>query len=58
MDHLLSAFHALDREDRLDTINIPVSFYFGDRDWMWTNAGEKIVEKNPYKGTHSHVFMI
>ena len=57
-NHLLQAFHPLDRDDRLNTIPIPVSFYFGDRDWMLTDAGHKIVEKNPYKGLHSNVFII
>lgn len=57
-NHLMWAHHSLDKDDRLGGIPIPVSFYFGDRDWMWTEAGDLIVSKNPYKGTHSHVFVI
>jgi pimeloyl-ACP methyl ester carboxylesterase len=37
---------------------IPVSFYFGDIDWMLTDSGQKIVDNNPFKDEHSHVFII
>ena len=52
------AHHPLDASDRLGGLPIPVSFYFGDRDWMLTDAGEKIVSMNPFKDTHSHVYII
>lgn len=52
------AKHALDLDDRLGSIPIPVSFYFGDRDWMFSASGDVIVNKNPFKGTQSHVFII
>ncbi len=42
----------------MGSVKIPVSFYFGDRDWMYTEAGQKIVNKNPHKGTKSHVYII
>lgn len=45
------AKHALDLDDRLGSIPIPVSFYFGDRDWMFSASGDVIVNKNPFKGT-------
>ena len=35
-----------------------MSFYFGDRDWMLTDAGSKILANNAYKDTHSHLFTI
>ena len=35
-----------------------MSFFFGDRDWMFTEAGDRIVSKNPFKGTESHVYII
>ena len=37
---------------------MPMSFYFGDRDWMLTDAGSKILANNAYKDTHSHLFTI
>lgn len=55
---LLFAHHALDRDDRLGSLPIPVSFFFGDRDWMYTEAGDVIVGKNPFKGSHSKVHSI
>lgn len=39
-NHLMFAHHALDTKDRLGGIPIPVSFYFGDKDWMYTPAGD------------------
>ena len=46
-NHMMWAYHPLDRDDRLGGLPIPVSFYFGDRDWMWTEAGDNIISKNP-----------
>ena len=57
-DHLMHAHHSLANDDRLFSLPIPVSFYYGDRDWMFNEGGENIVNKSPFKGTHSHVFMI
>ena len=37
---------------------IPVSFFYGDRDWMMKCGGESVVNKNPFKGTHSHVHIV
>jgi pimeloyl-ACP methyl ester carboxylesterase len=50
--------HSLQDTDRLGGIPIPVSFYFGDFDWMYNPGGDIIVNKNPFKGTHSHVYII
>lgn len=52
------ANHPLEEDDRLGGIQIPVSFFYGDRDWMAREGGINVVEKNPYKGTHSHVYII
>jgi hypothetical protein len=58
MNPMMQAYHPLDRDDRLGSLPIPISFYFGDKDWMWTEAGDFIVNKNPFKNTHSHVYVI
>ncbi len=52
------AKHPLEKDDRLGKLPIPISFYFGDRDWMFTEAGERIVRKNGFYGTESHVYII
>lgn len=57
-DHLLYAKHPLEEDDRLGGVPIPISFFYGDRDWMKKDGGIKVVDKNPYKGTHSHVYII
>ena len=49
-DHLAFAKHPLVEEDRLGGLNIPVSFFFGDRDWMLKVGGEQVLAKNPYRG--------
>lgn len=58
MDIHLHAYHPLDRDDRLGTLPIPVSVFFGDKDWMLAAGGQRIVDKNPFKDTHSHVYII
>lgn len=45
----LFAIHALDSDDRLCQLPIPVSFYFGDKDWMRKGGVSKIIENNPHK---------
>jgi pimeloyl-ACP methyl ester carboxylesterase len=57
-DIQLHAYNPLDQKDRLLSLPIPVSFYFGDIDWMLTDAGQKIVDANVFKGIHSNVFII
>jgi hypothetical protein len=37
------AYSPLEREDRLGKLPIPVSFFFGDHDWLLTDAGEKVI---------------
>ena len=55
---MMFAFHPLEEEDRLGGINIPVSFFYGDRDWMLKFGGENVVAKNPFCGYQSHVYII
>lgn len=57
-DHLMFAKHPLEADDRLGGVPIPVSFFYGDRDWMMREGGEHVVAKNPYRGTHSHVHIV
>lgn len=50
---LLIAKHPLEADDRLGKLPIPVSFFYGDRDWMLRTAAYRVLEKNPYRGTQS-----
>ena len=50
--------HPLEDNDRLGLLPIPVSFFYGDIDWMYNIGGEIVVNKNHYKGTQSHVYII
>lgn len=52
------AKHPLELDDRLGGVPIPVSFFYGDRDWMKKEGGEAVVAKNPYRGTQSHVHIV
>lgn len=45
-DHLMFAKHPLELEDRLGGVPIPISFFFGDRDWVLRDGGEAVLEKN------------
>lgn len=36
----------------------PVSFYYGDRDWMNKETGIRVVGKNKYKNKYSHVYVV
>ena len=57
-DHMMFAHKALQREDRLGSAPFPISFYFGDRDWMPKEGCKEILEFNKYCGTHSHIYII
>lgn len=39
-------------------MDIPISFFFGDRDWMLKHGGYVVLEKNPYKDRYSHMYII
>jgi pimeloyl-ACP methyl ester carboxylesterase len=57
-DYLLYAKHPLEEDDRLGKLPIPVSFFYGDRDWVVREGGETVVSKNYYCGRYSHVYII
>eukprot|EP00347_Sterkiella_histriomuscorum_P016994 403351067 len=57
-DYMMFAHHPLEDNDRLGNLSIPISFFFGDRDWMMQEGGNAVVDKNPYKGTHSNIYII
>ena len=48
----------LDSEDRLGSIPIAVSIFFGDRDWMKRKGQHKAIERNKFKGVYSHEHLI
>lgn len=54
------AHNPLETEDRLGNpeLPIPVSFYYGDVDWMDHRGGRRVVEKNRFEGIASHVYTI
>ena len=57
-DHLLFPKHALEEDDRLGKLKIPMSFFYGDRDWMMKAGGINVLERNFYRGEHSHLHII
>ena len=44
------AKNPLEVEDRLAnrSLNIPVSFFYGDRDWMDFRGGQRVIENNKF----------
>jgi len=54
-------FHAvlpLDDENCLRGLDVPISFVYGDRDWM-TNVGKHdLLASNPHQGLHSHYYTL
>ena len=54
------AKNPLETLDRLGNpaLPIPVSFFYGDSDWMDVNAGRRVVNNNKFKGSYSHVYMV
>ena len=54
------AINPLETEDRLGNpgLNLPVSFFYGDIDWMDEHSGRRVVEKNTYKDKLSHVYIV
>lgn len=57
-DYLLFAKHPLEDDDKLGGLNMPMSFFFGDRDWMLKTGSEHVLEKNPYRNKFSHMHII
>ena len=55
---MLIAKHPLENEDRLGSLPIPISFFYGDYDWMLRSKAYDVIDKNPYKGSHSHIHII
>ncbi|CDW82640.1 UNKNOWN [Stylonychia lemnae] len=58
LNYDLFAIHPLEEDDRLGGIQIPVSIFYGDRDWMPQEGALNVINKNPYRGTHSHFHII
>jgi cardiolipin-specific phospholipase len=44
------AINPLEAEERLSNpdLNLPISFFYGDRDWMDHKAGRRVIERNRY----------
>jgi len=55
-DHLLFAKHPLEEDDRLGGLReFPISFFFGDRDWMLKNGGYSVLSKNKNPQSRMHI---
>ena len=54
------AINPLETEDRLanPTLNLPMSFFYGDIDWMDEHSGRRVVSKNMYSEKLSHVYIV
>ena len=52
------AKHPLESDDRLGSLPIAVSFFYGAQDWIKKSGGEIVVGKNPFRGTLSHVHIV
>lgn len=54
------AVHPLERGDRLGNpaLDLPISFFYGDVDWMDYRGGERIVKVNKYADGLSHVYIV
>lgn len=50
------AQHPLVNDDRLGKLPIPVSFFYGDIDWMPKEGCDYIIDNNPFKGTQSKFY--
>jgi pimeloyl-ACP methyl ester carboxylesterase len=57
-DHYTFAKLPLDDDTRLRSLPIPVSFFYGDRDWMTFVGTHDVLSTSPYKGSHSHWYTI
>lgn len=53
-DHYFHSKIPLDDEGKLSDLEIPISFIYGDRDWMLNTGNHDVLGRNPFKGTHSH----
>ncbi|TNV78462.1 hypothetical protein FGO68_gene8361 [Halteria grandinella] len=57
-DHLLFAKRPLQDPHKLGGLDKPISFIFGDRDWMLRHGGEEVLRQNPYTGRYSHMHIV
>lgn len=50
----------LEHEDRLlnPDLDLPMSFFYGDIDWMDEESGRRIVAKNRYRDTESKLYIV
>ncbi len=57
-DELMFAHNPLEKDDRLGSLPIPVSFFYGAQDWIKRSGGDNVVAKNFSNGNLSHVHII
>lgn len=52
------AHKPLERDDRLGSLPIPVSFFYGAQDWIKRSGGDNVVGKNAFRDTLSFVHIV
>jgi pimeloyl-ACP methyl ester carboxylesterase len=57
-DQYLFAKLPLQDDHKLGGFKKPVSFIYGDRDWMLKNGAEVVLDKNPHKNKYSHLHIV
>jgi len=57
-DHFCFSKVPLDVPERLSGLDMPISFIYGDRDWMKLVGTHTVLEKNPYKDKFSHMHSV
>ena len=55
---LLFPYNPLHDDHKLGGLKMPMSFFFGDRDWMKKSGSDHVLTKNPYTGLYSHMHII
>lgn len=57
-DHFIYSKVPLDEVGRLSDSLIPISFWYGDRDWMKNTGKHDVLGRNPFKGTFSSEYIV
>ena len=54
------AVNPLENADRLGNpeLNLPISFFYGDIDWMDQDGGKRVIEKNIYADSLSRLYIV
>ncbi len=53
-DHFNHSKAPLDDVDRLPDLKLPISFIYGDKDWMTMVGTHNVLERNPFQESKMH----